>query len=86
MATKEQPQQSSNNTQAVQVAIDRVSLVTDLETRYNKSKIKEVRSPVAVDDFSNQFATGFTIKQTKTSQTGKESVMLKGFSNKKYHG
>lgn len=69
--------------------INRTSVSVDLVDRYNKSKIKEVQAPTAVDFMDNTYAKGFLMKERTLQtefKTGAQSIFLKGFSNAKYKG
>lgn len=70
---------------------ERKSLVTTLEDRYAKSKCggafdAKSAGKSNVDGFSNEFADGFTRGGKDTGMPKKESIFLKGHSNKKYKG
>lgn len=62
-----------------------------LEQRYEKSSCggafdaKSV-GKVTVDGLPNDFADGFTVGGKNTNLPKKESIFLKGHSNKKYKG
>lgn len=62
-----------------------------LEQRYEKSSCggafdAKSAGKITVDGFSNEFADGFTVGGKNTNLPKKESIYLKGHSNKKYKG
>jgi hypothetical protein len=70
---------------------DRKSLVTTMEERYAKGTCggafdAKAAGKVTADGFSNDFADGFTKGGKDTGLPKKESMFLKGHSNKKYKG
>lgn len=71
--------------------IERDSLTTNLETRYKTQRAggaynaKQVPNAL-VDDFSNEFANGFTKGGANTNLPKKDSIYLNGLDTKKYKG
>jgi hypothetical protein len=70
---------------------NRESLTTTLESRYKNQRAggaynaKQIPNAL-VDDFSNEFADGFTKGGQNTHLPKRDSIYLSGFSNKKYKG
>lgn len=70
---------------------ERKSLTKTMEERYAQEKCggafdAKSAGKVTVDGFSNEFADGFTKGGKDTGLPKKESIYLKGHSNKKYKG
>jgi hypothetical protein len=71
--------------------MERPSLTLTLEERYAKSSCggafdAKAAGKATVDGIPNEFADGFTVGGKNTNFPKKESVLLKGHSNKKYKG
>jgi len=73
------------------IPIERESITTNLETRYKKQRVggaydaKQIPDAL-VDDFSNEFANGFTKGGVNTNLPKKDSIYLSGLNTKKYKG
>ena len=73
------------------IPIERESITTNLETRYKKQRAggaydAKLIPNALVDDFSNEFANGFTKGGKNTRLPKKDSIYLSGLNTKKYKG
>jgi len=71
--------------------INRESLNTNLEKRYKTQRAggaydAKIIPNALVDDFSNEFADGFTKGGANTHLPKKDSIYVSGLSTKKYKG
>lgn len=69
--------------------INRPSIDTDLEQRYQKQHVggaydAKTVNKVFADNMPNEFANGFTKGGKNTNLPKKDSMYLSGFSNRRY--